>query len=87
MNILVQIRFCLFDLPRCVLQFLVRSVFRWFDSWFFLLESRLFGIFCDIRLFDFSLLAGLCFSVGASCDFVVSKIFRSFGFLPTEDPF
>ena len=87
MNILVQIRFCLFDLPRCVLQFLVRSIFRWFDSWFFCLSLACSAFFCDIRLFDFSLLAGLCFSVGASCDFVASKFCRSFDFLPPEDPF
>ena len=86
MNILVQIRFCLI--------YLGASYSFWFGVFFggstlvfLLLESRLFGIFCDIRLFDFSLLAGLCFSVGASCDFVASKMFRSFDFLPPGDPF
>ena len=58
MTALVQVRFCLIDLPRCVLQinFWFDFFVRWFDSWVFLLESRLLVFFfamSGISIFHF----------------------------------
>ena len=78
MTALVQIRFCFIDLPMCVLQILVRFFFGGSTLGFFCWSLVCSVFFCDIRHFDFSFLAGLCFSVDASCDFVTSKMFRSF---------